>query len=101
MQFSTTDAPASLQKLPGAVSCFVSSYINQVTSTGLTIGGEMVSRWGTDQATAKAYNFAFGTSSDGQVCFTGPFKNFPAHHSPSLEPAPVASMFGHVSLPKE
>ena len=100
MQFSTSALPASLQKMPGAVSYFVSSYINQVTSPGLTIGGEIVVVR-TDQATAKAYNFAFGTSSNGQVCFAGPFKDFPAHHSPAAEPAPVASMFGHVPSAKK
>lgn len=95
MQFSTNALPDSLQKMSGAVSYFVSSNITQATTPGFTIGGEIVVVR-TDQAIAKAYNFAFGTSSNGQVCFAGPFKNFPTHHSPAAQPASVDSMFGHV-----
>jgi len=91
---STSALPASLQGMPGAVSYFASSYVTQVTAPGIAIGGEMVVVR-TDQATAKAYNFIFATSSHGQVCFAGPFKNFPAHHSPREQPAAVAAMFGH------
>jgi hypothetical protein len=98
---STTALPNSLQPIPGAISYYASAYLTQVPSPVVTIGGEMVVVR-TDGDLAKGYNYVFGTSSNGNVCFAGPEKYFDAHHSPSSNPARVESMFGHFpSSPKK
>ena len=81
--------------MAGAVSYFASGYTTQVAiAAGITAGGEMaVVR--TDGPISKAYNFVFATSSNGQVCFNGPYKNFQAHHFDARAAIPVESLFGH------
>ena len=92
---STSALPSALQPIPGAVSYFVSGYTKQVHLTpGMTAGGEMVVVR-TDGTSTKAYNFILATSSNGQVCFNGPHKNFPGHHFDPGVAVTVASLFGH------
>ena len=91
----TTALPQPLQAMPGAVSYFVSGYTTGVPITPeLTVGGEMVVVR-TDGDVAKAYNFVLATSSNGQVCFNGPYKNFPGHHFDPGSAVTIASLFGH------
>jgi hypothetical protein len=87
--------PQQLQNLPGFVTFHVSSYGPPINLTpGMAAGGEIaVVRH--DQGIGKAYNYIFGTSSNGQVCFTGPHKDFPAHHFATTAPVPIESLFGH------
>jgi hypothetical protein len=87
--------PQQLHGMPGAVSYFVSSYIQGApVAPGMTAGGEYaVVRH--DGDTAKAYNYVFGTSSDGHVYFAGPHKDFPSHHFAVSKAVPVESLFGH------
>jgi len=87
--------PEQLLSLPGAISYFVSSYASPVPlSPALTAGAE-VAVIRTEGNTAKAYNYLIATSSNGQVYFNGPHKDFPAHHMPSSAPVAVESLFGN------
>jgi len=81
--------------MAGVASYFVSVYTAEVSiAPGITAGAEAaVVR--TDGSLAKAYNFVFATSSNGQVCFTGPFKDFPEHHFATDAGVSVESFFGH------
>lgn len=87
--------PEQLHALPGAASYFVSSYIQGIPLTpGMTAGGEYaVVRH--DGGTAKAYNYLFATSSDGQVYFAGPYKGIPSHHFAASKEVAVEGLFGH------
>ena len=92
---ATSALPQPLQAMPGAVSYFISGYTTGVPiAPGLTAGGEMVVVR-TDAGVAKAYQFVLATSSNGQVCFNGPYKNFPGHHFAPGASVTVASLFGH------
>jgi hypothetical protein len=93
----TNQLPQNLQAMPNAVSYFVSGYTSlESTIGGVIPGGEMaVVR--TDGELSKAYQFVFGTSTDGRVCFTGPFTNFPAHHFSSDSAVSVTALFGAMS----
>jgi hypothetical protein len=92
---ATSELPGALQRMPGLVSYFVSGYITPVSvAPGITAGAEAVVVR-TDGSLAKAYNFVFATSSNGQVCFTGPYKDFPEHHFAPGTAMPVESLFGH------
>ena len=92
---ATSALPQPLQAMPGAVSYFVSGYSTAVPiAPGLSAGGEIaVVR--TDADLAKAYNYVLATSSNGQVYFNGPYKNFPGHHFDPASAVTVASLFGH------
>ena len=81
--------------MSGAVSYFVSGYTTQVAvAPGITAGGEIaVVR--TDGPVSKAYNFVFAMSSNGQVYFNGPYKNFQGHHFDPGAAISVPSLFGH------
>ena len=73
----------------------MSSYAAPVPLTpGLSAGGE-IALVRHDGDMAKAYNYVFATSSNGQVCFSGPHKDFPAHHFATSTSVPVESLFGH------
>ena len=93
--------PDNLKQMPGAVSYFVSSYTSPVSlSSALTAGGEMaVIR--TDADRAKVYNYVFATSSNGAVCFNGPYKNFPEHHLDIGRAIPIEVLFGHSPFNKK
>ena len=87
--------PQQLRNIPGAVSFFVSSYVAPVPVTpSVTAGGEfaLVRH---DGDTAKAYNYIFATSSDGNVYFCGPHKDFPSHHFATSTSVPIEQLFGH------
>jgi hypothetical protein len=88
----TNGLPQQLQAMPGVCSYFVSGYTTGLPlPSGITVGGEMlVAR--ADGALTKNYQFAFGTSSNGQVCYCGPFKGH-GHHVSSGQAMPVNSMF--------
>ena len=87
--------PNQLKGIPGVVDYYVSSYARPVTlNQGVAAGGEIaVVRH--DGDTAKAYNYLFATSSNGQVCYTGPHKDFTSHHFATSTAVPVESLFGH------
>ena len=94
-------APFSLKKMPGATSYFVSDYIDPIAlQNGITIGGELVIGR-TEGETFKAYNFVLATSSDGNVYFNGPYKNFENHHIDKSAPVPVESLFHHNPFSKD
>jgi hypothetical protein len=85
--------PPQLHALPGVVSYFVSSQVQGVPyGPGMTAGGVygVVRR---DGDLGKAYNYVFATSTDGQVYFAGPYKDFPAHHFATSNPVPAESLF--------
>src|SRR5579859_3630214 len=85
--------PASLKPMPGAVSYFVSTYDRPISlNPAVTVGGELaVVRH--DGEVAKAYNYVFATSSNGQVCFNGPYEDFAGHHSKKDEPVIILTLF--------
>jgi hypothetical protein len=87
--------PAQLQQLPNVCSYYVSAYSNAIPAPrGMLVGGEMlVARVG--DALTKNDQFVFGTSSNGQVFFAGPFKNFDGHHVSSGQQYHVTSMFNN------
>lgn len=95
VMFSTNALPLSLQGIQGATSYVASVYQSPVQVAGVSVGGEFVVVRN-DRSTDKKYNFAFGTSTNGQACFYGPEKRFAAHHSPTSAPAPISEAFGHV-----
>ncbi len=91
--------PKNIQPMPGVVSYYVSAHTAAIPTPTVTIGGEMaVAR--TDRAVQKNYNYVFGTSSNGQVCFNGPYKDFPEHHSDPNEPVIIFTLFGHTPFKK-
>ena len=93
-------ALSQFQAIPGAVSYFVSNFLNPVVSSnGLTIGGEIVLAR-TDAELVKNYNYMFATSTDAKLYFCGPFKNFDPHHFQSSTPVPVETLFGHSAAGK-
>jgi hypothetical protein len=96
VQMAMSALPVRLQGMCGVVSYYASSYRAVSTHPSMTVGGELV-LVRKDGVTAKGYDYAFGTSPGGEVCFKGPSYRFPAHHSPIDRPTPVAEMFGHVS----
>ena len=91
----TTALPAPLQQMPGVASYFVSQYSVPIPiGSNTVVGGEMaVVR--ADARTNKAYNYVFGSSSDGLVYFNGPFKNFPEHHFTSTSQVSLEKLFGN------
>lgn len=87
--------PSRLQKIPGAVSYFVSGYLkHEELSNNLTVGGEIVIAR-TEGETGKAYNYVIATSGDGNVYFNGPYKDFENHHFDKNSSIPIESLFGH------
>jgi hypothetical protein len=93
----TNQLPQQLQAIPGVSSYFVSGYTTGVPlPQGVTVGGEMVVAR-SDSGLTKNYQFVFGTSSNGQVCFAGPFKGF-GHHVSSGEAVAVNSLFGNTAF---
>jgi len=83
-----------MTNMPGVSAYFVSGYTATAQVASVVVGGEMaVVR--TDGGLAKGYNYVLGTSSDGRVVFSGPYKSFPEHHSPVSQPVEVAALFGH------
>jgi hypothetical protein len=90
-----TLAPTDLQQIKGAVSYYVSGYITPIVmQQGLTIGGEQVIER-TEGELTKEYNFVFATSSDSNVYYNGPYKNFVGHHLNDASSVPIKSLFGH------
>jgi hypothetical protein len=90
----TNQLPQQLHQMPGVTSYYVSGYTSGVPlPQGVTVGGEMVvARF--DNGLTKNYQFVFGTSSNGQVCYAGPFKGF-GHHVSSGQSVAVNSLFGN------
>jgi hypothetical protein len=87
--------PAEFHDIKGVTSYFMSSYTAPVPLTPHLTAGAEVAVVRHDDATAKAYNYIFATSSDGQVYFSGPHKAFAAHHFATSEAVPVQNLFGH------
>jgi hypothetical protein len=87
--------PEQLKSIKDVVHYYVSSYAKSVPlNSGIAAGGEIaVVRH--DGDTAKAYNFLFATSSNGQVCYTGPHKDFTSHHFAVSTAVSIDSLFGH------
>jgi hypothetical protein len=78
--------------MPGIASYYASANTTgQPLLNGVTVGGEMLAVR-TGEAITKNYQFVFGTSSNGQVCFAGPFKGND-HHLRSGQSVPVQSLF--------
>ena len=86
--------PEQLRNLPGAVSYFASSYSAPIALTpSISAGGEYaVVRH--DGDTAKAYNYIFATSTDQKLYFSGPHKDFPAHHFTTSTSVSAETLFG-------
>lgn len=82
--------------MPGAVSYFVSAYPAPIPIGSNTLVGGELAVVRSDGDLAKAYNYVFASSGNGQVYFNGPFKNFPEHHFSSTSQVSVESLFGHV-----
>jgi hypothetical protein len=93
----TNQLPQNLQAMPNAVSYFVSGYTSAQSAVGGVIPGGEIAVVRTAGGLSKAYQFVFGTSTDGRVCFTGPFTNFLAHHFSSDSAISVTSLFGAMS----
>ncbi len=93
----TNQLPQNLQAMPNAVSYFVSGYTSLQSAVGRVIPGGEMAVVRTDREISKAYQFVFGTSTDGRVCFTGPFTNFPAHHFSTDSAISVTALFGAMS----
>jgi len=94
----TNQMPLQFEPMANAKSYFISSYTNAVPlANNMTAGGEFVIVRA-DSISASAYNFVFATSSDGNVYYNGPHKNFDLHHFPASSAVPVASLFSHVSF---
>jgi hypothetical protein len=92
---ATSDLPAGFQRMPNAVSYFVSAYTSPVPTTpGVSAAGEIavIRR---DEDVSKAYNYVFATSSGGNVYLTGPFKDFQCHHMATTSSVAVSELFGH------
>ena len=87
--------PNQLKNIRGVVDFYVSSYAMPISITpGIAAGGEIaVVRHHGD--IAKAYNFIFATSSNGQVCYSGPHKDFAAHHFATSTAVAIENLFGH------
>jgi hypothetical protein len=78
--------PQKLAQMPGAVSYFGRANTAQLTPfPGLTVGGEIVVIR-TQAGSGKAYNYAYGTSSNGELCFQGLPKDSRYHHFPIKKP---------------
>jgi hypothetical protein len=93
----TNQLPQNLQAMPNALSYFVSGYTSLQSAVGGVIPGGEMAVVRADGEISKAYQFVFGTSSDGRVCFTGPFTNFPAHHFSSDSAISITALFGAIS----
>jgi len=88
----TNALPLQLQAMPGIASYYASAYTTgQPLPIGVTVGGEMLAVR-TGVAITKNDQFVFGTSSNGQVCFAGPFQGY-GHHLRSGQSVPVHSLF--------
>lgn len=88
----TNSLPQQLHALPGVCSYYASAFTTgQPLPQGLTVGGEMLVARLAGSLT-KNDQFVFGTSSNGQVCFAGPFKGY-GHHVSSGQQVAVSSMF--------
>jgi len=88
--------PPNIQTgMPGLAEAYVSGYCSTsaVRSDCTALGEFAVAR--ADGDTGKGYNYAFGISSDGDVCYAGPCKTFTEHHWSTSEPVPVPALFGH------
>jgi len=92
---ATNYLPQQLQQLPGAVSYFVSGHTIAHPPIGVVTPGVEIAVVRTDGDLSKAYNYLVGTSSNGSVYFTGPFKNFGDHHFASSKSVSIESLFGH------
>jgi hypothetical protein len=87
--------PEQLKKVRGVVDFYVSSYAGPIPVTpSISAGGEIaVVRH--DGDAAKAYNFIFATSSNGQVIYSGPHKGIAAHHFATSTAVAIENLFGH------
>jgi hypothetical protein len=91
----TNQMPGPLHRMPGVISYHVSGYTTGVSLPGFTVGGEMlVARANQSSPITSNYLYAFGTSSDGQVCFAGPFRGI-GHHVNSGQSIAVSALFGN------
>ena len=87
--------PQAIQQMAGVVSYFVSGYTTQYhVQQGITAGGELA-LVRTEGSSTKAYNYIFATSSNGQIYFNGPYKEFKGHHFDTSAAISVSSLFGH------
>lgn len=99
-RFDISNAPENFTRMPGACSYFVSAYKNPVEISGeVKVGGEMVVGR-THKDLLKNYLYYFASSSDGKVCFAGPYKDFYGHHIASSEPVDIETLFGSGPLSK-
>ena len=94
---TNTSGPLVMSRV---VACLGSNLsVRRSFSEGVTVDGEMVVVR-TDGTLIKPYAFMVGTSSDGSLHYTGPYKNFPAHHvHPGQRVAPQ-DFFGHTPASK-
>jgi hypothetical protein len=94
VQLPVSAAPSNFRDMPGAVSYYASNFLSPVLSKGVTVDGEFVVAR-TDGDLVKAYNYMMATSSNGSVYYSGPYKDFPAHHIQMSSPVIVSNLFGH------
>ena len=90
--------PSGVQLMPGLLQAYVSHYITTQAAFGAVSAFGELAAVRTESELGKAYNFILGVSSDRNVYFAGPFKDFPAHHFQSSQAVPIAALFiGHPS----
>ena len=98
-QMAVSDLPQKLQPMASVASYFASGYANPQSLGGVVIGGELLLAR-TEGGTTKNYQFVFATSSDGAVCFAGPYKAFSDHPVTASSAVTVSSLFGHTPFSK-
>ena len=79
---------------PGFVMWMGSDFSAPMPSNGVNIGGELVVMC-TAGTLTRIYPPEFGTSSDGNLCFRGPHKGFPLHHTYPGQPFSNSNLFGY------
>ncbi len=99
-QLGLSDLPRQLQPVRGAVSYFVSALAEPHRLDSVTVGGEILLAR-TDGGTTKNYQFAFATSSDGTVRFSGPHKTFAGHHVTESSAVALSNLFGRTPYSKK
>lgn len=81
--FSLSTTVMPFTTMPGVERYIVApSTLTAVSYFNVTVQGEFVVVR-TEGGLRKAYSYAYGMTSTGGVVFTGPFKAFPFHHTPS------------------
>lgn len=97
---SVDDLPENLRRMYEITSAYASGYGGpQSADPNPALCGEFaVTR--KDGDLSKSYSYVYAIAKDGEVLFTGPYINFPLHHSASGSPITVEDLFGHHPIKK-